>query len=776
MNMLKKLFSGVLALGLTAAGVAYASDPSPATASTPAIQRSWWAYQPLTDVAVPNVKQRAWVRTPIDAFVLEKLEAKQLQPSKDADRATFIRRATLDVWGLIPTPEEVDAFVNDRSPQAYEKLVDRLLASPRFGERQARRWLDLARYADSVGYTNDEDRPNAWRYRDYVIDSFNDDKPYDRFIREQIAGDELWPEDQQALIATGFLRYYPDDSNSRDLYAKKYDNTTDMTDTVGTVFLAQTVGCARCHNHKADRITQKEYFQLQAFFANTSARDDIPAAKGPYEIEYDRQLAIWQEATKEIRAQRTAIIDEVRDKAVAHYHSRFLESTRESLNKPPELWTPQDRWINNRKNIYASEGNLADYLEESDDSADQARYARYKALTEELKKFDHLRPKRGTSNAISAVTELGHPDAPSTYVLFTGALDQPREEVQPGIPVILNPTRKELVITPSSTSSGRRTALANFIADADSSPLTARVYVNRIWAQYFGRGIVDTVSDFGRAGEKPTHPELLEYLSKQFVANGWSTKKLLRQILLSSVYRQSSEHREDLHAVDPDNRLLGVFPRIRLDGEQIRDSLLVASGRLNEKRGGPSVFPPIPATAVTDNRRGRYDWRASDDEADYNRRSICIFTKRSQPYPLLSTFDMASADVVHSKRETTTTPLQSLVLLNSDAVFDWSRALAGRVLNEAGAKQSEQFERLFKILFARSPDKFERQQLARFLDEQEQIIRSWIARGEISATLPLGLTNVALTTRAPAPDHVRLAAFVDLTHSLVAANEFVYRN
>ncbi len=766
MSISKRILRGVLALSLTAATVVLADAPPAAPQA-----RAWWAHQPLAAIAVPDLQEDRWVRTPIDAFVLAKLQTKNLRPSPDADRAAFVRRATLDVWGLIPTPEEVDAFVKDRSPDAYEKLVEHLLASPRYGERQARRWLDLARYADSAGYTNDEDRSNAWRYRDYVIDSFNDDKPYDRFIREQLAGDELWPQDQQALIATGFLRYYPDDSNSRDLYLKKYDNTTDMTDTVGTVFLAQTVGCARCHNHKADRLSQKEYFQLQAFFANTSARDDIPATKGPRELEYDRQQALWQEATRDIRAQRKAVIDEVREKAQAHYVSRFVENTRVSLSKPASEWTPDDRWVNNRNAVYASEGRLAGYLDDSQDPADKERLQRYKALSEQLKKFDHLRPKRGTSNTISAVTELGHPDAPATHLLLTGALDQPREEVQPGIPKILNPTGKELVIEPTDVSSGRRTALAQFIADADSSPLTARVYVNRIWAQYFGHGIVDTVSDFGRAGSKPTHPELLDYLASRFVAEGWSTKKLHRQILLSSVYRQSSAYREDLYAADPDNRLFGVFPRIRLDAEQIRDSLLVAAGELNEARGGPSVFPPIPAGAVTDNRTGRYDWRASGDEADYNRRSVYIFTKRSQPYPLLNTFDMASADVVHSKRETTTTPLQSLALINSDAIFDWSRALAGRVLNEAGPKQSAQFEQLYRILFARSPDRFESRALAQFLDEQEQTIRSRLYGGEFAVLMPVGLKQ-----STPSNDPVRLAAFVDLTHSLVAANEFVYRN
>lgn len=764
---------GVVLMSLAAATTVFAADV-PEAAQQPAARaphRTWWAYQPIQNPDVPATARKSWVRTPIDAFVLAKLEEKGFEPSQDADRATYIRRATLDTWGLIPSPEEVAAFVRDRSPQAYERLADRLLASPRYGERQGRRWLDLARYADSVGYTNDEDRPNAWRYRDYVIDAFNTDKPYDRFIREQLAGDELWPDDQQAQIATGFLRYYPDDSNSRDLYLKKYDNTTDMTDTVGTVFLAQTIGCARCHDHKFDKISEKEYFQLQAFFANTSARDDIPAAKGELELAYDRQQALWQAATSDIRAQRKAIGDEVRDKARAYYISRFFENTRNSLSKPESEWTPEDRWINNRDRIYASDaGGVTGYLEDSKDPADQERFKRYKALTEQLKRFDYLRPKRGWSNTISAVTELGHPQAPATHLLHTGSLDQPQEEVQPGIPAILNPTQHELTIAPTKTSSGRRTALADFIADPASSPLTVRVYVNRIWAQYFGTGIVDTVSDFGRAGHKPSHPELLEHLSSEFVADGWSTKKLVRQILLSSVYRQSSAYREELHAADPDNRLLGVFPRIRLDAEQIRDSLLAAAGELNETRGGPSVFPPIPTSALTDNRTGRYDWRTSADSEDYDRRSVYIFIKRSQPYPLLNTFDMASADTVHSKRETTTTPLQSLALMNSDIVFGWSRALAARVLNEAGPDESGQLELLYQRLYSRTPDKFERRTLSQFLAHQEQIIREQAQTGELAVALPVGLKSVQTT------DPVRLAAFVDLTHSLVASNEFIYRN
>ncbi len=762
-----------LALVATSAAIGQAQTltakaDAPAKVQPAKVSKTWWAYEPLRSQAVPTVKQQSWVRTPIDAFVLAKLEEKGLAPSRDVDRAAFIRRATLDVWGLIPTPDEVSAFVSDRSSDAYEKLVDRLLASPRYGERQGRRWLDLARYADSVGFTNDEDRPTAWRYRDYVINSFNNDKPFDRFIREQLAGDELWPDSQEALIATGFLRNYPDDSNSRDLVEKKYQNTTDMVDTVSSVFLGSTAGCARCHDHKFDKVSEKEYFQLQAFFANTNSRDDIPAIRGEQEKVYLEARSKWEAATADIRAKQKVILDSVRPQAVKYEKERFFEDSRASLFKPESEWTAVDRWINNRYAIFSKDSALAGYLEESPDKELQEKYTQYKKLNNELKKFDKLKPRRGTE-FLSAVTELGHADAPATWLLHTGDLKQPTEEVQPVIPAWFNPAGISVDIKPLATSSGRRSALANFIADPRNGG-TARVFVNRIWGEYFGNGIVETVSDLGRAGKRPTHPELLDYLADNFVKNGWSAKKLQREILLSSVYRQSSDYRADAVEKDPDNQLLAVFPRLRLEAEQIRDSLLAASGQLNEERGGPAVFPPIPKSAVTDNRVGAYDWVASDDARDYNRRSVYVFVKRSQPYPLLNTFDGAAADVVHSKREVTTTALQSLVLINSDVVYQWAQALAGRVITETRGGESKRLDRLYQILYSRTPDSYEKKTLEAFLDSQDQLVRQKVVSGTFAASMPVGLKTISATD-----DPVRLASFVALTHSLLGSNEFLYR-
>ncbi len=773
-------FAVGLSIGLSAAATGAmaaeqkVTEPADATArgAAPAARvNALWSYQPVAAASAPKVKAARWVRTPIDAYVLAKLEDKGLKPSQDTDRASFIRRATLDVWGVIPTPEEVKTFVADRSPDAHEKLVDRLLASPKYGERQARHWLDLARYADSAGFQGDETRPNMWRYRDWVINAFNADKPYDQFIQEQLAGDELKPGDQDALVATGFLRGFPDNSNSRDLVQKKYQHTTDMTDTVGEVFLAQTVGCARCHNHKADRISQKEYFQLQAFFANTSAVDDIPAQKGPQELAYEKAEAKWEAATADLRAKQKAVIDSVRDQAKVYLLDRYSQATQASLRKlyavPEAQWTPHDRWIINQFADYGTDEVLSAYLRDhSDPNAEgyKPEYAvkleEYRKLKDELAKFDKLKPAGG-SLTVTAMTELGHAEAPPTNLLFGGDFERPIEEVQPGFPAAISSEKP--VIVPTATSSGRRTALAKWIA-SPQNPLTARVFVNRVWDQYFGKGIVETLSDFGKAGQKPSNPELLDYLANSFVQSGWDVKQLHRQILLSSVYRQSSAYRQDAYDTDPENKLLAVFPRQRLDAETIRDSLLVASGSLADKVGGPSVFPPVPSNLYTGNA-----WRVSSDKEDWNRRSLYIFTRRSIPYPLLQPFDMANNQQAHAKRDITTTPLQALTLFNSEIVFDWSKALAGRVIRERGASSAAQLDGLYEILYARKPDKQEKTALLAFLDSQEKVLKSQAANGKFAINVPTGLDkNTAL-------DPIRTAAFVDLTHAVVNSNEFAYR-
>jgi Protein of unknown function (DUF1553)/Protein of unknown function (DUF1549) len=758
------------------------TDKAPVTARSSQL----WSYRPVSVAAPPTVKDRKWVRTPIDAFVLAKIEAANLKPSPDVEKAAFIRRATLDAWGLIPTPEEVTAFESDHSKQAYEHLVDRLLASPHYGERQARHWLDLARYADSAGFQNDQTRADASRYRDYVISAFNSDKPYDQFIKEQLAGDEIPNATQQDLIATGFLVQYPDNANARDLLQRKYQITTDMVDATGAVFLGQSIGCARCHDHKFDKISEKEYFQLQAFFANTSEIKGIKVVdKGPQELAFAAIREKYQATIKPIRDQEKVIDAQLKDAAVKYQKERYLQDSQVSLFKDKSQWNALDRWVNHRwENVTG--GGAAEtlaYLQyvgenKGDPNYDATKadlYVKYKELDDQVKKFAKLRPDYGT-DTITAVGELGSPDSPPTYKLFGGSQDRPLEEVQPLFPEAIAQGVTPHIV-PTATSSGRRTALAEWIA-SPTNPLTTRVYVNRVWSWYFGTGIVSTVSDFGRAGQRPTHPELLDYLANEFVKNGWSTKQLTREILLSSVYRQASDARDDAYKADPDNKLLAVYPRRRMDAEEIRDSILVAAGQLNDKMGGLAVLPPLPKGMgkPRDNGfTGLPNWVVTTTTEDWNRRSIYVFTRRSVAYPMLANFDMASPNQVHSRRDVTTTPLQALVLYNDDQIFQWSQDLAGRVIHEAGPDTDKQLERLYQILFARSPDKFEKSTLKSFLSDQQKVIEQGGADGKLQIAQPIGaLVQTSFKSQAE-PNPLRDAAFVDLVHTLVNSNEFAYK-
>jgi hypothetical protein len=811
MNLLKKIplfVSTGFAVAL-AASVAVRADDTPAVSSTSSAANAaagvrkfqsapFWSYQPVHEPQLPKVRDDAWVRTPIDAFILAKLEEKGLKPSPDADRATFARRIYLDVVGVIPSPEQVKAFVEDRSPRAYEKLVDELLASPHYGERIGRKWLDLARYADTQGYQDDEARPGAWRYRDYVIKAFNEDRPFDRFIREQVAGDELWPGNQEAVAATGFLRNYPDGPDHRDMIQRRYNSITDMTDTVGSVFLGHSVECARCHDHKFDKISQKEYFQLQSFFANTLPSDNLPVTvKGEFEHQYEQDRAAWEAATAPIRKQMQDFIEPYRAEIDDYHYTRFYENAQVSLRKPKAEWKSIDRWVNYRYDQYitrnnpdyawdvsyfaAANGAFKDIIErEAVDpkvepqvkAAHIERADKFGALLKEFRKFDSLKPAQGAT-IISGVIENGTDAAPQS-VYMGGNHERPLEEVQPGFPAAITPDRTTPQIHPTDHSSGRRTALADWIASADN-PLTARVFVNRVWESLFAQGIVGTPSDFGKAGQRPTHPELLDYLAARFVAQGWSTKKLEREILLSHAYRQSSAPRPDAAAVDPQNKLLAVYPRRRMDAEQIRDSLLAASGLIYEKVGGPSVYPEMPASVMKEStRRVAGFWPVSKDIRDHHRRSIYVFTRRSVPFPMLETFDRASPQVAHARRDVSTTPQQSLTLFNNDVVYEWSHALAARATAEAAGKtEAARIDRLFQILFARLPDRNEKAFALEFLNEQERIISSSGQPAE--APQPTAQKVAFHGDAAEKQDSPRARAFVDFAHTLANANEFVYR-
>ena len=755
--MLRAVIGGWAALLATWAA---ASNREPMESFT-AQERSHWAFQKITHPRPPQVEQPDRARNPIDAFVLAELKAKALKPASRADKVTLIRRATFDLIGLPPTLEEVDAFRKDNSPKAFDKVVDRLLASPRYGERWARHWLDLARYAESEGFKADEIRPNAWRYRDYVIQSFNIDKPYDRFIQEQIAGDELWPNDSNARVATAFNRHYPDESNARNLMQRRQEILNDITDTTTGVFLGLTVACARCHDHKYDPIRQSDYYRLQAFFANCGADDDIPLVSEKELKHYRGQLAEWEARTRAIREEMSAIAEPHRRAIIKDYVDKYPQEIQEALSKPPEERTPIEWQMVRKANQYLDPRSYQ-YL--APDSTVEGHLKgvereRWQELKAGLKKYAELKPADlpiGTG-----ITDVA-PAAPETHVLRRGVYDAPKEEVEPGFLQILNPRPARIVPPKGVRSSGRRIALANILADTDN-PLTARVMVNRIWQYHFGRGIVGTPSDFGVKGDRPTHPALLDWLAGEFIRNGWSIKKMHRLILTSNTYQQSSQFNELAAKVDPEDHLLWRFPRQRLEGEDIRDAALAVSGLLNLKMGGPSVFPELPP-GMSPTYSG---WKLTTDESERNRRSIYVFVKRNTRYPLFESFDMPDTHESCPRRNVTTTPLQALNLLNSELTLQWAESFAGRVIQSAGGDSTQQVDAAYRLAFSRPPDEGEKAAVKKFFDRHHEIVGERAAAGEALA-LPPELAEHA--------DKVEAATLVDFCHMLINANEFVYRN
>jgi Protein of unknown function (DUF1553)/Protein of unknown function (DUF1549) len=750
-----KPLKAVLAILALACSVRAFSDNLPFAAK----QLNNWAYQKVQKPKQPSVRNRAWVKNPVDAFVLAKLESEGAKPMPIADKTTLLRRATFDLTGLPPTPEEVNSFLADNSPGAFEKVVDRLLNSPHYGEKWARHWLDLARYAESEGFKADETRPNAWRYRDYVIKAFNEDKPYDRFIKEQIAGDELWPDNPDALVATGFNRHYPDEYNARNLMQRRQEILNDITDTVGAVFLGSTIGCARCHDHKYDPILQKDYYRLQAFFAATRSKDDYILVSTPEQAEYQSKFARWQEQTKEIREQITKIEAPVVKTIYDESFEKYPDEIKLAINTPPEKRDTM-QWLMYHK----AQWQLNYSVDEDGNGVGQKlkgeQKKQWEALRKQLAVFDDIKPKPLPIG--SGVADVGA-QAPATYILKGGGYDSFGEEVQPGFLTIFE--RGDAKITPSKIgATGRRTALANWLADP-ANPLTARVMVNRIWHYHFGSGIVGTPSDFGEMRERETHRELLDWLAATLVEQGWSVKKMSRLIMLSNAYQQSSAFNAEAARVDPENKLLWRFRRRRLTGEEIRDATLLVSGRINWQMGGPSVFPEIPKEM--DVRGG---WKRNESEDQKTRRSIYAFVRRNSRYPMFQAFDMPDTHESCSRRSVTTTAPQALNLLNDRTILISAQAFAGRVLKEAGDDVNRQIALAYRLAFARAPEADESRTAINFLDQQSALIKS-----RIEAKQPVALPSNCDV----APDltaQARAAALVDLCHVLFNSNEFVYVN
>jgi hypothetical protein len=722
-------------------------------------ERDHWAFQRIQHPKPPATGS-AWGQNPVDNFVLEKLESQEMTPSAPADKVTLIRRATLDLIGLPPTPEEVAAFLKDNTAEAFEHVVDRLLLSPHYGERWARHWLDLARFAESEGFKADETRPNAWRYRDYVIKSLNNDKPYDRFLSEQIAGNELWPDDPEAFVATGFNRHYPDESNARNLMQRRQEILNDITDTVGAVFTGLTFGCARCHDHKFDPILQKDYYRLQAFFANSAAKDDSPLVPVQAQDTYNRQLAEWEYATREIRAKLEVIEAPERNAIIKDYVDKYPDEIQAALKKSPDDRSPFECQMVAKAELYlkptshqyiATTGAISGRLK-----GDKKK--EWDALNAELKKFDKLRPHPMPLG--TGIADLAS-EAPKTYVLKGGAWESPTEEVEPGFLSILNPAATPILPPPQVNSTGRRAALARLLTDPEN-PLVARVMVNRVWQHHFGKGIAATSSDFGFKGEKPTHPELIDWLATEFVKNGWSLKKLHKVIMLSASYQQSSQFRADAAQADPENKLLWRYPRQRLEGEVIRDASLYISGLLNPAMGGPGVYPDLPYGME---KAG--GWRLSKKSEDRNRRSIYIFVKRNLRYPMFETFDMPDTHESCARRNCTTSPLQALNMMNDALTLEWARNFAARVLASAGSNRDAQIETAYRLAYGRTPAESEKSLINHFFAEHSKIIEQRLLGNEL----------VSLPEEMPASVNlVEAATLEDFCHMLLNSNEFVYLN
>lgn len=683
------LWAPVLAAG--------ADDYVPTPAKT-----AHWAWKAPVRPQPPAPIANSWVRNPIDAFVLAKLEAAGLRAAGPATRQQLIRRVSFDLIGLPPTPAEIDAFVSDGGPDAWEKVIDRLLASPHYGERWGRHWLDLVRFAESNGYEFDEIRPDAWRYRDYVIEAFNSDKAYDRFLKEQLAGDELFPDDPQALIATGFNLLGPDMTDSSNQRQRRQNTLDDMTETTSLVFLGLTVGCARCHDHKFEPIPQTDFYRFQAFFAPAVFRKDLPVAPAQERDKHALAEKKYQALVRPITEAVARIEEPYRRQLHESRLRKLAEAAQIAHRTEPARRTPEQKAIVEKtaRLLNVSSQDVAAALSKVDKQKVQE-------LTKELKEYAHEKP-----SALPTAMGLQDGGAPvKTLVLVRGELGHPGAEVQPGFPVILSPgfaSKLAPVALPFASTSGRRTALAQWLASKDN-PLTARVLVNRLWQHHFGRGIVETTSDFGVRGERPTHPELLDWLACDFVANGWSIKRMHKLMLLSSTYQQSTVASKESLTRDAGNHLFSRMNRIRLEGEIIRDSLLAVSGRLNMKMGGPSVLPPLPAEVII------REWKVTPDAAEHARRSVYIFAKRNVRFPFLETFDLPDSNQSCPKRQRSTTAPQALALLNDRDVLDAAKGLADRLQKRAAAR-ADHVRLAFRLALGRQPSAVELDLAQDFLD------------------------------------------------------------
>ncbi|MBI3697989.1 MAG: PSD1 domain-containing protein [Acidobacteria bacterium] len=757
--------------------------------------RKWWAFQKPVRHPVPKVAEARWSANPIDAFIRQALDQKGLAPAPPADRNTLIRRAYLDLLGLLPSPEEVDAFVNDRSPRAYESLIDRLLASPQYGERWGRFWLDVARYADSSGYEHDRDISNAWKYRDYVIQAFNQDKPYNRFVLEQLAGDELDDRDYDSLTATTYYRIGPRVRfREKDNPYYRYEYLDDMVRTTFQGFMGLSVNCARCHDHKFDPITRADYYRSMAMVFGYVDYDH-PLAPADKVAEYERIKKEVEEQVRPLRRQIAQIEAPYRKAAYERRLAKFPEEIQIAVKTPEEDRTPGQKLLaaqivsldvdpdaaanvnaaasSYRSLIRVSEADepvrrtLLDQIQEI-----QKRLPPPLPVAEGIRDGDYRltpdgpgdEPLPGKGDRFNYgvdccfLPEPGRPFAvPPVYFGANGmdvTEDQKSFVVEPGyLKVLLNGTPPPIADPPKSgyISSGRRRALAEWIASPEN-PLTARVMVNRIWHWHFGRGIVPTPGNFGKMGMPPSHPELLDWLATEFVRQGWSIKQMHRLMMNSETYKMASGFYQaaDMEK-DPTNVYLWRFPLRRLEGEAIRDIILSASGKINLEAGGEPFFPAIPKSVREGYRQGK--WTLTKEEPSNWRRSVYSYWKRGLKYPMFEVLDQPDLNVTCERRNVTTVPTQALTLLNNEFVLIQARHFAERVRREAGNDPAKEIGDLYRIALSRRPTRKELDSYLTFFQKQREY---HLARA------PEGGAD--------------LAALTDVAHVVLNANEFVYIN
>ncbi len=663
-------------------------------AGDPQAAEALWSFKPVVRHAPPQIRNAGWVRNPIDAFILQKLEAAALEPSPQADPRTLIRRASLDLTGLLPTPEEIRSFLQDTEPGAYGRLVERLLESPHYGERWGRHWLDIARYADTNGYSIDGPR-SIWPYRDWVIDAFNKNLPFDQFVIEQVAGDLLPNPSRDQVIATGLHRNTMiNEEGGTDFEQYRVEAVVDRVRTTGAAFLGLTLACARCHDHKFDPISQREFYQFFAFFNNV---DEIGGNLEEREGRSRMMEPILELAEPAALSERNSVRAELdRLEGELEALSTSVEATWQERFPPGEI---ED--IERARDIIAVDPK--DRTSVQDGVLERVFASRVPEFEAKKKEIGQLRKELPKIPWTMVMRDL--PEPRDAYIHVQGDFTRRGEPVEPGTLRVLPAMQPDLP--------RNRLGLARWLV-ADDNPLTPRVTMNRLWQRYFGLGIVETENDFGTQGNPPSHPELLDWLASEFVRSGWNLKDMHRLILHSATYRQASAYRADAAAVDSSNRLLAHQNRLRLEAEIIRDAALSASGLLAPAMGGPSVYPPQPAGAGQFTQVDR-NWKA-DEGANRFRRGMYTYFIRSAAHPGLVLFDAPISQESVTRRNRSNTPLQALTLLNDESQTEFANALATRI-REHSPNREERIRHAFEICLARPPRQPETERFAGFLSQ-----------------------------------------------------------